>query len=293
MEEPAAVSLQIRATATEGGTIDPKGDIYVIKGGGKTFMITPDEGNRIKSVTVDGIDVTAGLVDTVARAQTEAKSYTFTNVTENHMIHAAFEKDGNGGGGDNPDPNPNPNPNPDPGGDNPGGGNGGGGGDNSGGPNGVENGQAVAGAESVSVQAASGAAVTSAGGNATSGGSAARSTADGTASATSEQTAGGTETAANGREPKTGDASYLEVYATLAMIAGLTYLLLYVLEESRGMSEREKEAFVAAFIRWGKKGGAFRKGCAVLAIFCLLAYYHIIGKNVGGNALRGLKCNPS
>lgn len=102
----------------------------------------------------------------------------------------------------------------------------------------------------------------------------------------SNQTAGGTGTAANGREPKTGDASYLEVYATLAMIAGLTYLLLYVLEESRGMSEREKKAFVAAFIRWGKKGGAFRKCCAVAAIFCLLAYYHIIGKNVGGNALR-------
>ncbi|MDE7248208.1 MAG: hypothetical protein K2N43_10020, partial [Lachnospiraceae bacterium] len=65
------------------------------------------------------------------------------------------------------------------------------------------------------------------------------------------------------------------------------YLLLYFMEEGRGMSEREKDAFMAAFIRWGKKGGAFRKGCAMLAIFCLLAYYHSIGKRVGKNALDG------
>ncbi len=99
------------------------------------------------------------------------------------------------------------------------------------------------------------------------------------------QTAGGKGTASDGKEPKTGDTSYLEVYATLAMIAGLTWLLLCFMDEARGMSEREKEVFVAAFIRWGKKGGAFRKCCAMAAIFCLLAYYHTIGKRVGRNAL--------
>ncbi len=319
--ETAEKKLHITATATDGGTISPEGDREVTEGGEVTFEITPDEGNRIKAVTVDADtadekDVTAELRDTQARAQTGTKYYTFSNVTKDHTIHAEFEKDGNGGGGggDNPDPNPNPNPNPDPGGgDNSGGGSGGGGNTNPGGgnnqnPDGGNNGggnnnggnagnggggttpggsnSTVNGQITAGTQAGSGAAGTSAGGNATSGGSAAGTTADGTASATSEQTAGGTGTTANGKEPKTGDASYLQVYATLAMIAGLTYLLLYVLEESRGMSEREKEAFVAAFIRWGKKGGAFRKGCAVIAIFCLLAYYHIIGKNVGGNALR-------
>ena len=80
------------------------------------------------------------------------------------------------------------------------------------------------------------------------------------------------------REPKTGDATHVEIYATVAMIAGLAYLLLYFMEEGRGMTEREKEVFVAAFIRWGRKGGAFRKGCAIVAIFCLLVYYHAIGK---------------
>lgn len=91
---------------------------------------------------------------------------------------------------------------------------------------------------------------------------------------------GQNQTAADtqGKEPETGDSTYLEIYATLAMIAGLTYMLLYFIEEGRGMSEREKEVFVAAFIRWAKKGGTFRKCCALVAIFCILAYYHSVGK---------------
>lgn len=86
---------------------------------------------------------------------------------------------------------------------------------------------------------------------------------------------------ADGKEPKTGDTAHVEIYATAAMIAGLTYLLLYFMEEGRGMTEREKEVFVAAFIRWAKKGGRFRKCCAIAAIFCLLVYYHGIGKRMG------------
>lgn len=299
----------INASATEGGSISPSGRVSVNKGDSKTFTITPNEGYRLKAVMVNGIDRTASLTD--------GKNYTFTNIVQNHNIQAVFER------GDGENPNPNPNPNPDPGGDNLGGG-GGGTGDNSGGGsdgggstgdhdggssggggnsdggnsggdsgntnfdsgNGAGSGQTAAGTETSSVQAASGAVGTSAGGNAA--GGAAGTAESGSVSATSGQTAGGTGTAANGKEPKTGDASYLEVYATLAMIAGLTYLLLYMMEESRGMSEREKEAFVAAFIRWGKKGGAFRKGCAVAAIFCLLAYYHTIGKRAGSST-RGEK----
>ena len=89
------------------------------------------------------------------------------------------------------------------------------------------------------------------------------------------------QTPTGGGEPKTGDAAPTEIYATAAMIAGLTYLLLYFMEESRGMTEREKEVFVAAFIRWAKKGGRFRRCCAIAAIFCLLVYYHSIGKRAG------------
>lgn len=87
--------------------------------------------------------------------------------------------------------------------------------------------------------------------------------------------------APNEKEPKTGDPTPVEIYATVAMIAGLTYLLLYFMEEGRGMTEREKEVFVAAFIRWAKKGGRFRGCCAIAAIFCLLVYYHSIGKRAG------------
>ncbi len=94
------------------------------------------------------------------------------------------------------------------------------------------------------------------------------------------------DNAASEKEPRTGDVSPVEIYATVAMIAGLTYLFLYFMEERRGMTEREKEVFVAAFIRWAKKGGTFRRCCAMAAIFCLLVYYHSIGKRVSGSALR-------
>lgn len=62
------------------------------------------------------------------------------------------------------------------------------------------------------------------------------------------------------------------------MIVGFIYLFLYFADRTRGMTEHEKDVFVAAFIRWAKKGGMFRKLCAFAAIFVLLAYYHGIGK---------------
>lgn len=247
--EMTAEQVHITATAGEGGTIDPVGDIAVTKGGERTFTITPNEGKKIKAVTVDGSDVTAELADTLTRAQTGARYYTFTNVTQNHTIHADFENSsgGSGGGDDNPGGG-------DSGGgdDNPGGGGSGGGDDNpdSGGDTGIA--QTVVAVKTAAPQAET------------------------------KQSA-----ASNGKEPKTGDATHIEVYATIAMIAGLSYLLLYFMEEGRGMTEREKEVFVAAFIRWGKKGGAFRRGCAIVVIFCLLAYYHSIGKRAGGNVADG------
>lgn len=269
--EKTAEQLHITADATEGGTIDPTGDVTVAEGGEQSFTITPNEGYKIKAVTVDSKDVTAELKDTLARAQAGARYYTFTNVMENHTIHAAFEKDGNTpGGGDKPDD----------GGDKPGGGGGdkpGGGGDkpdpgddtpDAGGdspaPDG-DNPRGETGTAQVTVvsQTSSPQAL------------------DGAGSSEGASDTSAAERTANGKEPKTGDTDYVEIYATLAMIAGLTYLLLYFMEEGRGMTEREKEVFVAAFIRWAKKGGRFRRCCAVAAIFCLLVYYHSIGKRAG------------
>ena len=45
-------------------------------------------------------------------------------------------------------------------------------------------------------------------------------------------------------EPKTGDASHVEVYATIAMIAGMMYLLLYFADQERGMTEETKKELV-------------------------------------------------
>lgn len=291
---PTPVTYRITVLKDGEGSISPSGPVVSVnRGDSARFIITPAEGYRIKSVMVDGADRTAELADTPGGD----KSYTFTNVTGAHTIRVEFEREG----GDTPNPNPDPggdNPgggdNPAPGGDgentNSGGGSGGSGGgssssggggsssDSGGGdtnPDGgngagntvdftsenIGNTQATAGTEISSAQAGSNAAGASAGSN----------VAGVTTAGASGQTTGG-------KEPKTGDTAYWEVYATLAMVAGLTYLLLYVMEESRGMTEREKEAAVAALIRWGKKGGGFRKCCAMAAIFGLLMYYHAIGK---------------
>ena len=73
----------ITATAGEGGTIDPSGNVTVDEGTDQDFTITPNECYAIASVLVDGIDVTDELVNGV---------YTFTNVTTDHTISATFEQ---------------------------------------------------------------------------------------------------------------------------------------------------------------------------------------------------------
>lgn len=79
-------------------------------------------------------------------------------------------------------------------------------------------------------------------------------------------------------EPKTGDITPLELYATLAMIAGFAYLLLYFADRERGMTEERKKELVARLVGWAKQGGRIRKYLALAAIFVLLVYYHSIGK---------------
>ncbi len=79
-------------------------------------------------------------------------------------------------------------------------------------------------------------------------------------------------------EPKTGDAAPIELYATLTMIAGFAYLLLYFTDRKRGMSEETKNELVSWLVGWAKQGGRIRKCLALAAIFVLLVYYHSIGK---------------
>ncbi len=79
-------------------------------------------------------------------------------------------------------------------------------------------------------------------------------------------------------EPATGDAAPLEVYATLAMIAGFSYVLLYFTDRERGMTEETKKELVSRLVGWAKQGGRIRKYLALAAVFVLLVYYHGIGK---------------
>ena len=81
-------------------------------------------------------------------------------------------------------------------------------------------------------------------------------------------------------EPKTGDRTPIELSATLAMIAGLTYLLLYFADRRHGMTEETKKALVSRLVAWAKQGGKGRTYLALAAIFVLLVYYHSIGKKM-------------
>ena len=68
----------ISATAETNGSIDPQGDVQVVKGSSITFNIKPDFGFRITAVTVDGNNI--GRDDT----------YTFNDVDRNHTIFVSF-----------------------------------------------------------------------------------------------------------------------------------------------------------------------------------------------------------
>ena len=79
-------------------------------------------------------------------------------------------------------------------------------------------------------------------------------------------------------EPKTADATLVELYATLAMISGLTYVILSFADRNGGMTEETKKELVFKLIRWAKRGKTLRRLLALSAIFVLLVYYHSIGK---------------
>ncbi len=70
----------ILSDSGDGGTISPSGDVAVLMGKSRTFTITPDASHVIKDVTVDGV------------SQGPISTYTFTNVNDDHTIHAEFEQ---------------------------------------------------------------------------------------------------------------------------------------------------------------------------------------------------------
>ena len=85
------LSYIITASASEGGTITPSGNVEVNCGDNKEFVITPDEGYEIADVIVDG---QSAINDIASYAVIGAStSYTFENVTEDgHSIEAIFNE---------------------------------------------------------------------------------------------------------------------------------------------------------------------------------------------------------
>jgi hypothetical protein len=72
------VTHTITASAGAGGAISPSGSVVVVEGTDQTFNITANAGYMVLDVLVDGVSVGA------------ATSFTFTNVTADHTIAAAF-----------------------------------------------------------------------------------------------------------------------------------------------------------------------------------------------------------
>ncbi len=71
--------FMIAATAGQGGTITPSGQVMVPYGANEAFTIIPNAGFAIENVMVDGA------------AQGAISSYTFSNITQNHSISATFK----------------------------------------------------------------------------------------------------------------------------------------------------------------------------------------------------------
>jgi len=75
----------ITASAGTGGTIDPSGAVVVNCGSNRTFTIKLEPGFMISRVLVDGSQITISNSSFTI-------TYTFSNVTSNHIIQAEFMK---------------------------------------------------------------------------------------------------------------------------------------------------------------------------------------------------------
>lgn len=78
----STTTYTIKATAGNGGSISPKGNVSVVRSSDKLFNFTADAGYEVASVLVDGKDI--GKVS----------SYNFTNVRASHTIEVKFKKIG-------------------------------------------------------------------------------------------------------------------------------------------------------------------------------------------------------
>ena len=78
---PEPEQYTITVTAGKGGSVSPSGQVAVTSGGSCTFAITPDAGDVVGEVKVDGQDVGA------------VTEYIFTSVAEDHSLYVVFRAD--------------------------------------------------------------------------------------------------------------------------------------------------------------------------------------------------------
>ncbi len=86
------------------------------------------------------------------------------------------------------------------------------------------------------------------------------------------------------REPRTADGVPLELYATIAMIAGFFYLILLFLDRY-DITEEERRESLARLVRWAKRGGWLRRLPVMAALYTMRLYYRVID----GQASKGRK----
>lgn len=77
-------------------------------------------------------------------------------------------------------------------------------------------------------------------------------------------------------EPRTADGVPVELYATVAMIAGFFYLLLLFLDKY-DITEEERRENLARLVRWAKCGGWFRRLPVMAVLLVMRTYYRIMG----------------
>jgi hypothetical protein len=76
-------TFTVTASAVGNGVIDPAGEVFVECGASQNFEFTPDVGNHVSAIVVDGVYVSSF-----------AESYAFYNVTADHTIEVSFSADG-------------------------------------------------------------------------------------------------------------------------------------------------------------------------------------------------------
>lgn len=79
---PAPVNYTLRASAGDGGTIEPSGEIKVKKGDNQTFIITPDICHQIEKILVNETEVEEEIKAPYA--------YTFENIRQDCIIEVSF-----------------------------------------------------------------------------------------------------------------------------------------------------------------------------------------------------------